>query len=69
MDPITLIVTFQIATAERPFEIKSFRDMPTCEAFARERRKDPDVLSAKCGRWSSEPWPVVDPPPKGIMVR
>ena len=58
MDPITLIVAIQITTAQRHLEMKSFRDMPTCEVVAQERRKDPDVISAKRQR----PYePVMDP--------
>jgi hypothetical protein len=70
MDPIWLIVFFQIATADRPFEVKTFRDMSTREAYARQRHKDPDVAGAKCQtRLRSSPPLIVDPPPKGIMVR
>jgi len=70
MDPVTLIVFFRIATVERPVEFKTFRDMPACEAHALERRKDPEVADAVClTRLRSPPELIVDPPPKGIMVR
>jgi hypothetical protein len=45
MDPITLFAMLKVSAEQpHPLEVRTFRDMATCEVAAKERRKDPDAI-------------------------